>query len=101
MPFESPFDWMEPKRNPAHAKTLPAKRAAMYRTELVERAALLHRLGRSKAGARARLAANLSWDFEGTRAGADLDAMVDEVIEREFGGGAAGRPATAKKGAKT
>ena len=44
-----PFDWMQPKRNASYSKTLSAKREAMYRGELVERAALLHRLGHGKA----------------------------------------------------
>ena len=79
-----PFDWMEPKLNPAYTKTLAAKREAMYRGELVDRAALLHRLGHAKAAVRARLAANIGWDFEAGASpipGADLDAIVD----REFG----------------
>lgn len=79
-----PFDWMQPKRNASYSKTLPAKREAMYRGELVERAALLHRLGHGKAAVRARLAANIGWDFEGAPnaiAGGELDA----IVEREFG----------------
>jgi hypothetical protein len=79
-----PFDWMHAKRNPAYTKTLAAKREAMYRGELADRAALLHRLGHAKAAVRARLAANIGWDFEaGTSPvpGGELDAIVD----REFG----------------
>ncbi len=79
-----PFDWMLPKRNAAYAKTLPAKREAMYRGELVERAALLHRLGHGKAAVRARLAANTGWDFEGA-AGAVASSELDAIVEREFG----------------
>lgn len=79
-----PFDWMQPKRNPAHAKTLAAKREAMYRGELAERAALLHRLGHGKAAVRARLAANLGWDFDGA-AGAVAGGELDAIIDREFG----------------
>jgi hypothetical protein len=78
-----PFDWMEPKRNPAYAKTLPEKREAMYRGELAERAALLHRLGHGKGAVRARLAANIKWDFEegpSPIAGSELDAIVDRAF---------------------
>jgi hypothetical protein len=85
-----PFDWMEPKRNPAYTKTLPAKREAMYRRELEERAALLHRLGHSRAHAQARLAANAGWDFEESggspSGGGPMDAVVKEILDREYGG---------------
>jgi hypothetical protein len=87
-----PFDWMEPKRNPAYTKTLAVKREAMYRGELVERAALLHRLGHAKASVRARLAANIGWDFEEAPSpltGDGLDAILDAIIDREFGSGKA------------
>ena len=83
-----PIDWMEPKRNPAYAKTLAAKREAMYRGELTDRAALLHRLGHARASVRARLAANFGWDFEetpGPIAAGELDAVLDAIIDREFG----------------
>jgi len=82
-----PFDWMEPKRNPAHARTLAAKRQAMYETELGDRAALLQRLGLSRQAARARLGARLAWDFEGrpTPVG---DQQLDAILDRVFGNGA-------------
>jgi hypothetical protein len=98
-----PFDWMEPKRNPAHVKTLQAKREAMYRSELADRAALLHRLGHSRARVKARLAANIGWDFEAAGSnpfgaaaaaatpGSDanpaarFDAILDPILDREFG----------------
>jgi hypothetical protein len=89
-----PFDWMEPKRNAAYAKTLPAKREAMYRGELADRAALLQRLGHGKVTVRARLAANVKWDFEeggSPIAGGELDAIVD----RAFG---AAKPTPRNKG---
>ena len=81
-----PFDWMEPKRNPAHEKTLPTKRRAMYRAELEERAALLHRLGPARARVQARLVAQVAWDFEADGAGADLSSMLDSILNREYGG---------------
>ena len=89
-----PFDWMEPKRNATFAKTLPAKREAMYLGELAERAALLQRLGHGKVAVRARLAANVKWDFEqgpSPIAGGELDAIVD----RAFG---AAKPTPRHKG---
>ena len=83
-----PFDWMQPKQNLAYARTLSAKRESMYRGELVERAALLHRLGHARASVRARLAANVGWDFEegpSPIAAGDLDAVLDAIVDREFG----------------
>jgi hypothetical protein len=77
------FDWMEPKRNPMHVKTLAAKREAMYRGELADRAALLQRLGHDRGTVRARLAANIQWDFEAGASpipGGDLDAIVDRAF---------------------
>ena len=107
-----PFDWMEPKRNPDHTRTLAAKREAMYRAELVDRAALLHRLGHARASARARLLANVGWDFEqapnpiapepggegaapGGHAGtaALVEAAIDLILDREYGA-ANGAPRT-------
>jgi hypothetical protein len=49
-----PFDWMEPKRNPEYVRTLKAKREAMYRTEIEERAGLLQRLGHTRESTRSR-----------------------------------------------
>jgi hypothetical protein len=80
-----PFDWMEPKRNPAHTKTLAAKREAMYRSEIEDRAALLHRLGHSRARVKARLVANMGWDFEQS-ARPIADGQVDAILDRVFGG---------------
>src|SRR5437588_11712646 len=94
VPPMPPFDWMEPKRNPAHARTLAAKRQAMYESELGDRAALLQRLGLSRQAARARLGARLAWDFEGrpTPVG---DQQLDAILDRVFGNGASAgaRPA--------
>jgi hypothetical protein len=90
-----PFDWMVAKRNPTVARAQKERREAMYRTELEERAALLHRLGRGKDEARARLQANARCDFEGSEGpvkAADIDAIVDRV----FGG--AGKPGGRGKG---
>jgi hypothetical protein len=90
-----PFDWMVAKRNPEVARAQKARREAMYRVELEERAALLARLGYGKDAARARLRANLTWDFP--TAGGPLDAgAVDAIVERAFAG-APDRPATRSK----
>lgn len=100
-----PFDWMEPKRNPEFEKTQQAKRREMYRSELAERAALLHRLGHARDAVRLRLAANLGWDFaagpnpvvNGAGAGepggaAAIDAVLNAILDREFGGAQPARP---------
>jgi hypothetical protein len=87
-----PFEWMEPRRSPDRGKIEKARREAMYRVELEERAALLQRLGYGKDKTRARLAANLAWDFpNGSKPldGAALDSIVDKLFD-----GAAGRAAT-------
>jgi hypothetical protein len=90
-----PFDWMVPKRNPAVARAQTARRADMYRAELEDRAALLSRLGYAKDTARARLRANLRWDFEGREAPLSV-ADVDTIVERAFGG--TSKPAARTKG---
>jgi hypothetical protein len=102
-PTSVPFDWMEVKRHPDAGKAQSARREAMYRTELEDRAALLHRLGHGKDHVRGRLRANLAWDFDGGPtpvSGAQVDAIVDKV----FGNAAAGRPparGATKGGTKT
>jgi len=100
MTSKPPFDWMDPRRNPDRGKIEKARREAMYRGELEERAALLHRLGYAKDKARARLAANLSWDFPDGKApldGAALDAIVDRLFNGTSGP-STGRPAPRGKG---
>jgi hypothetical protein len=91
-----PFDWMQAKRNPAVARGQQARREAMYRTELEDRAGLLQRLGHTKDSARARLLGNLAWDFDGRPApltSADVDVMVDRIF-----GGSAGKPGARARG---
>lgn len=98
--MSGPFDWMEPRRNLEAARQQKGRREAMYRVELEERAALLARLGRGRAEARARLLANLAWDFE--RGGSPLTpAHVDAIVERVYervAGAAPSRPAARTKG---
>ena len=91
-PMAEPFEWMVAKRNPEVARAQKARREAMYRTELEDRAGLLSRLGYSKENARTRLQANVRWDFEGGK-GPVAAGDVDAIIDRVFGGnGPAGRP---------
>jgi len=94
---KAPFDWMEPRRNPEVAKTERARREAMYRTELEERAALLQRLGHAKAEVRARLAANVGWDFPAGQSPVPATAL-DSIVDRLFGQAPAGRPIARSKG---
>jgi hypothetical protein len=81
----APFDWMEPRRNADRAKIENTRRETMYRTELEERAALLQRLGYGRDRTRARLAANLAWDFQDGRS-PDHAAAVDAIVDKIFNG---------------
>jgi hypothetical protein len=94
---KAPFDWMEPRRNPEVAKTERTRREAMYRTELEERAALLQRLGHGKAEVRARLGANVGWDFP-TGQGPVSTAVLDSIVDRLFGQAPVGRTIARTKG---
>jgi hypothetical protein len=78
------FDWMETGRTPAQAQHQSDRREAMYRAELEERAGLLHRLGQSREQARARLAANLDWDFQPGKSPLPATAL-DGIVDRVFG----------------
>ena len=90
----APFDWMDPRRNPDRGKVEKSRREAMYRGELEERAALLHRLGYDKGRTRARLAANLAWDFPAGAKPVD-DAALDAIVDRLFNNAAFGRDGAA------
>ena len=96
-PRSLPFDWLEPRRNPALALGRGERRATMYRVELEERAALLQRLGHGKAEARARLVANLGWDFPDGK-GPVTTSVVDGIVDRVFGQASAGRSIPRNKG---
>jgi hypothetical protein len=91
------FDWMESRRAPGRAKIEQGRREAMYRTELEERAGLLHRLGHGRDGTRARLLANLDWDFAPGPSPLDA-AAVDAIVDRVFGQTSTGKPAPRGKG---
>lgn len=63
------------------------RRIDMYRREVTERAALLHRLGYSAEQAAARICANAAWDFEvgaGPRPEALGDAAVTEMVRHVY-----------------
>jgi hypothetical protein len=91
-PMAEPFDWMLARRNPEVARAQKARREAMYRTEIEDRARLLSRLGYSKEDARTRLRANVHWDFD-AGSGPVTAGDVDAIIDRVFGGsGPAGKP---------
>ena len=94
---QSPFDWMEPRRNPNRPPIEAAGRAAMYRAELEERAALLQRLGHGKrAGARRAWLANLAWDFP--PAARPLDDRTSTRSSTACSDRTAARPAPRAKG---
>ena len=97
-----PFDWMQPHRPAGRAKVDADRRASMYRAEIEERAALLGRLGHARDSVRARLAANLSWDFAPGRSplsDADLDGILDRVFDKSGPpGGFPNPPATTPLG---
>ncbi len=95
-PTAQPFDWMEPRRNPNRPTLEAAGRAAMYRAEIEERAALLGRLGHGRAQARVRLLANLEWDFP-PAARPLTEKDVDGILDRVFGKNG-GKPAPRAKG---
>lgn len=95
-PTSVPFEWMQPHRPAARAKIDADRRANMYRAEIEERAALLGRLGHPRDSVRARLAANLEWDFPPARRPL-TDADLDGILDRVFAKPAA--PARASKGA--
>jgi len=97
-PNATPFDWMQPKRNPGRPRIEAAQRATMYRAEIEERASLLGRLGMARGQARARLLANLAWDFA-PAARPLSDADVDGILDRVFGQAPAGKPVPRGKGA--
>lgn len=87
------FPWLEVKRPATSTPKAAATREEMYRHEIEDRAALLFRLGFTKERAKARLRANVGWDFElhgRPRHAADIDRIVDAVYRR--GGGGSGTP---------
>ncbi len=77
-----PFDWLHPR-----VGKRPDRRAEVYRQELRERAALLYRLRYPADQARARLTANVRWDYQvGARRPPvdepEIAAIVDSIYAR-------------------
>jgi hypothetical protein len=80
------FDWLTPS-----VRRRPQRRDAMYRKEIEERAAMLHRLGYGKEEARRRIQANLEWDFEvGAGDPAVREREIAEILDRTWNRGGAG-----------
>jgi hypothetical protein len=80
------FVWPESKPARTTVERNTRNREAMYRRELEDRAALLLRLGRKPADIKARLQANVAWDFElhaRPSHAADVDKIVDAVVRRK------------------
>ena len=78
---QGPFPWHNHVRPPRDDK----KRLAMYRQELEESALLLLRLGRSAKQVKARLTANVAWEFElhaRPKHLAEVDKIVDAAVKR-------------------
>jgi hypothetical protein len=87
-----PFDWLYPVR-----VNHPERRVEAYRRELQHRAALLYRLGYDEEKARARLLANVGWDFEvgGARPPLqqpEIEAIVKATYRRRGEGESGGDP---------
>jgi hypothetical protein len=83
------FDWWQ-VQPVARTRRARSSRPNPYMTELRERAGLLFRLRYSRAAAKARLRANVAWDFElHTTPGfaGQIDGIVDEVYGRSSKGG--------------
>lgn len=77
------FAWDEERRKKATGSI--ESRLRMYRRELVERAELLRRLGRSAKFTKMRLLGNISWEFDlhgRPKHAADVERIVDEVYRK-------------------
>ena len=78
------FAW-KPVDNRRLAKRHAAERAEMYRREIGERAALLHRLGFTAPRAKSRIKAEVAWDFElhgSPKHASEVDKIVDQIWKR-------------------
>jgi hypothetical protein len=84
-----PFEWLQTPRSGRGRAHL---RESVYLAELRDRAALLYRLRYDRAEAKARLRANVAWDFE-MHAAPPFAAKVDGVVDEIYGrGGSSGGP---------
>jgi hypothetical protein len=82
------FPWLRSGvRRRVTATAQSERRAAMYRAELAERAALCARLGYSSKRTLARLKANAAWDFEvGSehRPSGITDRDIGEIVKAAY-----------------
>jgi len=84
-----PFEWLHSP--PAlHDRK---RREAMYLNELRERAVLLKRLNYSPKETRARLHANVAWDFE-LCGNPGFAGKIDGIVDEVYGRGGSGRGAS-------
>jgi hypothetical protein len=77
----SGFPWW----HAARPKRDSQKREAMYRQDLEQQASLLLRLGRTPKQVKARLSANVSWEFDlhnKPKHLAEIDKIVDAAARR-------------------
>jgi hypothetical protein len=72
----SGFPWW----HTARPKRDPKKREAMYRQDLEQQASLLLRLGRTPKQVKARLSANVSWEFDLHNKPKHL-SEIDKIVE--------------------
>ena len=77
-----PFSWYRPDV-PSSYLSASGKTKSMYEREMAERAALLLRLGYSKADAVSRVRGNVRWDFELHADPAHLES-VNKIVERVY-----------------
>ena len=80
-----PFPWLHATIPDDVTGSFPAKRHAMLQREIRERAALLMRLGHSRAATAAACRANLEWEFELEALPpvvGEIDGLVAEVYDR-------------------
>jgi hypothetical protein len=77
------FEWMVARRRQSQVRGL--RRAAMYRKELAQRAAIFYRLGYTRDDAVERLTQNVAWDFEtGGRPESLTDAEIASIVDQTF-----------------
>ncbi len=88
-----PFSWYHPEP-PADASQAGQKAGAMYIDEIQRRAALLMRLGYTKADTKRRIRGNVRWDFELSEDPKHLK-QINSIVDKVFtakGSGMAGPP---------
>ena len=79
----SPFDWMESSVPASRALREKKTSLSVVEHEMVERAALLQRLGYSLAEAQMRVRGNLLWDFE-LHGRPPIAARSDQIVARVY-----------------